>query len=200
MGSQAPPTSPHTSPSQSPGDPGPAPVPLGWWESKDIWLGLIDEGGGSHRAPRLLFAEHTDSSPLTSCCPPRLLSLTATTPPPAARGWPWSWRELVPQLLGKRENQDPKCFSTPWEPGGPWAWAPENPLQDSTFPATSSDSSPPPAQRSLLSMLPPTLGAYPSQSPASRPPCGISRSLPADLETFPGGRGCPLVAIPRTAP
>lgn len=86
MGSQAPPTSPHTSPSQSPGDPGPAPVPLGWWESKDIWLGLIDEGGGSHRAPRLLFAEHTDSSPLTSCCPPRLLSLTATTPPPAARG------------------------------------------------------------------------------------------------------------------
>lgn len=74
-----PPTSSHPSPSHSPGDPGPAPVPLGWWESKDIWLGLIDEGGGSHRALRLLFAEHTDSSPLTSCRPPRLLSLTATT-------------------------------------------------------------------------------------------------------------------------
>lgn len=80
MGSQAPPpNSPDPSPSHSPGDPGPAPVPLGWWECKDIWLGLIDEGGGSHWALRLLFAEHTDSSPLTSCRPLRLLNLPTTS-------------------------------------------------------------------------------------------------------------------------
>lgn len=83
MGSQGPHThnSPHPSPSHSPGDPGPAPVPLGWWESKDIWLGLIDEGGGSHGHWGCCLLS-TQIPPHSPAAAPRGCSVSP--PPPAA--------------------------------------------------------------------------------------------------------------------
>ena len=99
MGSQAPPPPPPTHPSSLPWGPWPSPSPLGVVGMQGHLAELREEGGGSHhRALRLLFAEHTDSSPLTSCRPLRLLRLpTATT----SR---WDWREPMPSFLMATEG------------------------------------------------------------------------------------------------
>ena len=100
MGSQAPPSSPPTHPISLPWGPWPSPSPLGVVGMQGHLAELIDEGGGSHWALRLLFAEHTASSPLTSCC----------SPPQAARSTHptttshWDWREPMPEFLMATEG------------------------------------------------------------------------------------------------
>ena len=61
MGSQAPPPSPPTHPISLPWGPWPSPSPLGVVGMQGHLAELIDEGGGSPWALRLLFAEHTAS-------------------------------------------------------------------------------------------------------------------------------------------
>ena len=89
---------PPTHPISLPWGPWPSPSPLGVVGMQGHLAGLIDEGGSSHWALRLLFAEHTDSSPLTSCRPPRLLNLPTTTTSHL------DWRELMPEFLMATEG------------------------------------------------------------------------------------------------
>jgi len=102
MGSQAPPPSPPTHPISLPWGPWPSPSPLGVVGMQGHLAELIDEGGGSHWALRLLFAEHTASSPLTSCrSPPQAARSTHPTTTTTSH---WDWREPMPEFLMATEG------------------------------------------------------------------------------------------------